>query len=308
MAKMWECDAFLEDGDEDFSSYVERFGHYCTVAIAKVEGEALKKSAFITAIGKKILQDAKRPSSTCETGREDVRRFGEGLRNPAIQKGLLKKKELTFDLACDFAKSVELAERESRGFQPTSASDPNVHAIKKASGRPASVSETSSAPKKKCTRCGEDHYAALCRFRRAKCYQCTRFGHLARACRAKQSTDGAVHNLSEQEDNNPELQLYNVYHVNPENPPFEVEVRLEKQAVKMQVDTGAAVSLISENAFKQLAKPPPLRKCAVRVRTYGAAPLQVQGQAEVSVDFNGKCKVLPIIVATGGEPALLGRD
>lgn len=57
MAKMWELDAFLEDGDEDFDSYVERFGHYCTVA--KVEGEKLKKSAFITAIGKKSYKTLK---------------------------------------------------------------------------------------------------------------------------------------------------------------------------------------------------------------------------------------------------------
>lgn len=51
MAKMWEFDAFIEEGDEDFASYVERFGHYCKVA--GVQDEELKKSAFISAIGKK---------------------------------------------------------------------------------------------------------------------------------------------------------------------------------------------------------------------------------------------------------------
>ncbi|KAH9366932.1 hypothetical protein HPB48_021414 [Haemaphysalis longicornis] len=40
MAKMWEFDAFIEEGDEDFASYVERFGHYCKVA--GVQDEELK--------------------------------------------------------------------------------------------------------------------------------------------------------------------------------------------------------------------------------------------------------------------------
>ncbi|KAL1427089.1 hypothetical protein MTO96_017747 [Rhipicephalus appendiculatus] len=67
MAKKWEFDAFLEDGDEDFASYVGRFEHYCEVA--NVQEEKLKKSAFITAIGKnayKTLKDLLLPATPAE--------------------------------------------------------------------------------------------------------------------------------------------------------------------------------------------------------------------------------------------------
>ncbi|KAL1481111.1 hypothetical protein MTO96_050453 [Rhipicephalus appendiculatus] len=97
MAKMWEFDAFLEDGDEDFDSYVERFEHYCEVA--NVQEEKLKKSAFITAIGKnayKTLKDLLLPATPAEKSLADL-----------VKTGLLKKKELSFESACDFAKSVK---------------------------------------------------------------------------------------------------------------------------------------------------------------------------------------------------------
>ncbi|KAL1466611.1 hypothetical protein MTO96_042608 [Rhipicephalus appendiculatus] len=54
MAKMWEFDAFLEDGDEDFASYVERFEHYCEVA--NVQEEKLQRRQFLSLSESKVLQ------------------------------------------------------------------------------------------------------------------------------------------------------------------------------------------------------------------------------------------------------------
>ncbi|XP_064464895.1 uncharacterized protein LOC135376222, partial [Ornithodoros turicata] len=346
MAKMWEFDAFIDEGDEDFASYVERFGHYCKVA--NVQDEELKKSAFITAIGKKVyktLKDLLLPSkpeeksfkdlvkvlsehygptsqviaerfkfnrryqgegesvavfavalkhmaAKCEFGQflDDALRdrFVAGLRNPAIQTGLLKKKELTFETACEFAKSVELAERESRGFRPVAGTDAEVHAIKKTSRKPVSGSETRTA-KNKCYRCGEEHDANSCRYRKTRCYHCKRTGHLSRVCRSRQTTADAVHNVDyEQPDS--ELLLYSVYHVGTTKRPYEVEVRLE------------------ESLFKLLKQPPSLAQCALKLKTYGGTPLEVIGQGQVAVEYNGQRKVLQIIVVPGDKPALLGRD
>ncbi|XP_064468815.1 uncharacterized protein LOC135383143 isoform X1 [Ornithodoros turicata] len=364
MAKMWEFDAFIDEGDEDFASYVERFGHYCKVA--NVQDEELKKSAFITAIGKKAyktLKDLLLPSkpeeksfkdlvkvlsehygptsqviaerfkfnrryqgegesvavfavalkhmaAKCEFGQflDDALRdrFVAGLRNPAIQTGLLKKKELTFETACEFAKSVELAERESRGFRPVAGTDAEVHAIKKTSRKPVSGSETRTA-KNKCYRCGEEHDANSCRYRKTRCYHCKRTGHLSRVCRSRQTTADAVHNVDDEQPDS-ELLLYSVYHVGTTKRPYEVEVRLEGMTVKMQVDTGAAVSLLSESLFKLLKQPPSLAQCALKLKTYGGTPLEVIGQGQVAVEYNGQRKVLQIIVVPGDKPALLGRD
>ncbi|KAL1481112.1 hypothetical protein MTO96_050454 [Rhipicephalus appendiculatus] len=83
---------------------------------------------------------------------------------------------------------------------------------------------------------------------------------------------------------------------------------LGRKRVQMQVDTGAAVSLISEDLWKQLVNPPPLTPSTVKLKTYGGAPLEVKGQAEVPVEYNGRRKILPVVVVPGNKPALLGRD
>ncbi|KAL3248967.1 hypothetical protein MRX96_056253 [Rhipicephalus microplus] len=126
-------------------------------------------------------------------------------------------------------------------------------------------------------------------------------------CRCKQPAPGTVHNVSDEASGGTELLLHSVYLVGMEQP-YEVEVQIAGQLVKMQVDTGAAVSLVPECVYRQLKQPPQLAKCEMKLKTYGGATLQVKGQAEVLVDYKGQRKVLPIIVVPGEKPALLGHD
>nr|XP_037282355.1 uncharacterized protein K02A2.6-like [Rhipicephalus microplus] len=133
--------------------------------------------------------------------------------------------------------------------------------------------------------------------------------HMAAKCNydAKQPAPGTVHNVSDEASGSTGLLLHGVYLVGTEQP-YEVEVQIAGQLVKMQVDTGAAVSLVPECVYRQLKQPPQLAKCEMKLKTYGGATLQVKGQAEVLVDYKRQRKLLPIIVVPGEKPALLGRD
>ncbi|XP_072145334.1 uncharacterized protein [Dermacentor andersoni] len=57
MAKFLDFEPFVDDGKEDFMSYVERFDLYWKVTQNK--DDSLKKSAFITAIGKRPYKTLK---------------------------------------------------------------------------------------------------------------------------------------------------------------------------------------------------------------------------------------------------------
>ena len=72
-----------------------------------------------------------------------------------------------------------------------------------------------------CYRCGGKHAAPKCRFKSAKCYKCSKVGHLASVCRSKvvessvksrhQESEGNVHNVlesSEACDNDDKLGIY----------------------------------------------------------------------------------------------------
>ncbi|KAL5515654.1 hypothetical protein EMCRGX_G000851 [Ephydatia muelleri] len=79
----------------------------------------------------------------------------------------------------------------------------------------------------------------------------------------------------------------------------------------MEVDTGAAVSLISDATFKSLwpeASRPPLQPSSVLLRTYTGEQLTLVGQVSVNVSYGGKCHRLPLLIVRGNGPSLLGRD
>ncbi|KAL3217909.1 hypothetical protein MRX96_050911 [Rhipicephalus microplus] len=105
-------------------------------------------------------------------------------------------------------------------------------------------------------------------------------------CRCKQPAPGTIHNVSDEASGGTQLLLHGVYLMGTEQP-YEVEVQIAGQLVKMQVDTGAAVALVPECVYRQLKQPPQLAKCEMKLKTYGGATLQVKGQAEVLVEYKG---------------------
>ena len=76
----------------------------------------------------------------------------------------------------------------------------------------------------------------------------------------------------------------------------------------MEVDTGAAVSVVSEATNKRLWPERILRPAAVRLKTYSGSPLTVLGQMQVKVKYQDQTANLPILVVAGDGPSLLGRD
>ncbi|XP_064459074.1 uncharacterized protein K02A2.6-like [Ornithodoros turicata] len=76
----------------------------------------------------------------------------------------------------------------------------------------------------------------------------------------------------------------------------------------MQIDTGAAVSIITEDVCSSLGLRNALQPCTTRFKTYGGTPLHVTGKIDVLVEYEGQKKTLPVIVVPGRKPCLLGRD
>ena len=76
----------------------------------------------------------------------------------------------------------------------------------------------------------------------------------------------------------------------------------------MEVDTGAAVSVISEQLYKRRFKRAKLMPTNCVLRTYSKHSLSVRGSISVKVKCNGNICTLNLLVVKGNGPALLGRD
>ena len=77
----------------------------------------------------------------------------------------------------------------------------------------------------------------------------------------------------------------------------------------MELDTGAAISVINESTYKiVLAQQPLLRKSNVKLHTYSGEQLSVLGELQVTVHYNEQKVSLPLIVLQGSGPNLFGRN
>ena len=71
----------------------------------------------------------------------------------------------------------------------------------------------------------------------------------------------------------------------------------------MEADTGAAVSLISEDTTKKLLPAATLHCAPVRLRTYTGELIKVLRQIEVDVVYEDQQKPLKLLVVAGQGPS-----
>ncbi|XP_043208221.1 uncharacterized protein LOC122373879 [Amphibalanus amphitrite] len=92
--------------------------------------------------------------------------------------------------------------------------------------------------------------------------------------------------------------------------PYIVPVRLNGKVLEMELDTGAAVSVCSERAFKRLwpTGGPPLERCEQTLKTYSGGTIGVCGQVMVDVQYGDTSVRVPLVIVRGGGPCLFGRD
>ncbi|XP_049522588.1 uncharacterized protein LOC119449072 [Dermacentor silvarum] len=240
--------------------------------------------------------ELKRLAASCDFGQflDDALRdrFVAGLRNEATQAELLKKSTLTFQAAYDLAKSGELARTETRKIHPKDLGEVNLVQQPQqrkpeatAWRRAASKNTERQAGSTECFRCGSAHAAATCPFRKYRCRACKKVGHLARVCR---TTPRSVHALEESTglegsgdsdgiSGEDDILLSHIFSCQSNDGSYIVKVIVAGRNVKMQVDTGASVSIVPEKMYRQYWSDLPLESCSLRLKTYGGVPLAITG-------------------------------
>ena len=76
----------------------------------------------------------------------------------------------------------------------------------------------------------------------------------------------------------------------------------------MELDTGAAVSILPLRVYKEKFRHIPLKETAAKLKTYTRERVQQQGQLSVKVEKDTVVEHLTFIVTDGPGPLLLGRD
>ena len=233
-----------------------------------------------------------------------------GLAQARIQQRLLAEVDLTLDKAMKIAQAMEVAERDAKELRQveTHPVEP-VHKVNGGTAKPP-------ADRKPCFRCGGQHDHTQCRFRDVECHACGKRGHLKRVCRSRPTdgrTPGPKQPIHKAEQDVLDLPAeYTMYPVTgPNAKPWQTPISVEDHSLVMEVDTGAAVTVISEATFNRVggvSSLPQLHPSMVKLRTYTGEEIPVVGELSVKVQCQGQVEQLPLVVVAGDGPSLLGRD
>jgi len=108
------------------------------------------------------------------------------------------------------------------------------------------------------------------------------------------------------------LGQYDLYHLedgtvprSSENP-YKVTLSIEGKSVQMKIDTGASLSLVLEQTYKELWPATPLQKITVKLKTYTGTSLKVLGSMNATVCNKQQTVKLPLLVVAGAGTSLLG--
>ena len=76
----------------------------------------------------------------------------------------------------------------------------------------------------------------------------------------------------------------------------------------MELDTGAAVSIISEKVYHELFGKILLKPSTILLKTYTNEAVHVLGEMDVKVEYETQSATLPLVVVKGTGPSLFGKN
>ena len=245
-----------------------------------------------------------------------------GIRDGRIQRRLLAELGLTFKKAFDMCQATEMAEKNAQNLRPT------THTVKTSAVMSLHTRTQKKQSTTACYRCNStQHIAADCQFKTAECNKCGKKGHIAKACQSKprehpkpqereqkQKCFRRTNQLTEEPGSQSiedESQVYGLFKVTTQKvAPIQVNLQVNGVDTTMEVDTGAALSVMSNKKYQQLWKGrgPSIQLTDIKLTTYTGEKLEVKGNIQVQVQYQGQRKALPLLIVGVEGPTLLGRN
>ena len=88
---------------------------------------------------------------------------------------------------------------------------------------------------------------------------------------------------------------------------IEIPVKLNRTSLLMELDTGAGISVISEETYKKHFSGTPLMP-SNRLHAYTGHPLKVHEQLIAHLKYQDQSADVPLLVVEGSGPSIFGRN
>ena len=236
-----------------------------------------------------------------------------GLQNMQIQKRLLSEAKLKYSKAVKIAVAMETAIRNASELQ--SELNPVPHVDKLTESNKTIRAKPATTPY--CYRCGGNtHMAHNCFYKDQTCHHCGKQGHIQRVCRSKQqgkpkqATKTPVEvdvdvDVDAYEDILATFEVHNMR--KQSNDIIWVDLDVDGKPLKMGLDTGSAVSIISFDLYQQNFNRLPLHNTGLFLKIYTGENIMPVGVLKVPVDYQNRRELLDLYVVKNKGPVLMGR-
>ena len=141
-------------------------------------------------------------------------------------------------------------------------------------------------------------------------------GHLKAVCIARKKSEAQRKKkepqphpvLTVEPDDTADTEQYPLYTLQSSSSthPIKVPILLEGLPVEMELDTGAAFSLMVESNFRQLFPSKELAPTTIRLCAYSGEAIEVLGSIDKTVTYREQSACVPLLVVKHSGPSLLG--
>ena len=169
-----------------------------------------------------------------------------------------------------------------------------------------------------CHRCGGTHLANTSQFQSYDCHKCGKKGHLGKVCKSnsQQKSKQATNQISLDTESSQDSDIippsndeaYTLFSLGGKTSPIVVTVHVNSHPLLLEVDTGAALSIINKTTFERNFPDLSLKPSNISLKTYTGEQLQVLGTIDVTAKYKDRIETLPLVVVEGKGPNLLGRN
>ena len=194
-----------------------------------------------------------------------------GTNHKGIQRRLLLEPGLTFDKAIELVLAAEAADKDSRRLTganldrsvfTTDQAPPGdltpVHTLEQDKPQQSGSRQKGKqqgTSKLECHRCGGKHHPSSCPCKEFSCPFCKKKGHMAKMCRKKNKNKveqaNTVIEEEEAQSGDDQQEEYEMFHVcSGQSKPYRVTVKTNGHPLSMEIDTGASVSVVGEDIFR----------------------------------------------------------
>ena len=319
-----------QESDTDFDCLVQKFTNHF-VPMVNIRYERRKFNERIQSKDESVeafVRALYSLATTCKYTDEDdmiLDRLIAGLKDTRVRAKLQMDPSITLEKAIRIARNHELVLHQEGESLKAEANVQEVRRKKKewsnqrSHGGPKhsgggrspshfnkSTASTSTNPpqsQQSCGRCGKDHGGERCPAIGRTCGYCKKRGHFISVCRKKQSRDRGAREVEETD----ELFYIGAVTCPDGGPAWETKLPVCGKSVTFKIDTGADVTVISEDIFRSMRTRPQLRVSRTKLTSPGGQ-LNTLGEFIAESVVKGVRYQFRIVVVDRLKNSLLGRS